>query len=44
VAKPTLAASLELEVTTQETLVASADFREAGAAFMEKRRPEWSGT
>jgi enoyl-CoA hydratase/carnithine racemase len=43
VAKPTLAASLELEVTTQQTLVSSADFREAGAAFMEKRQPKWSG-
>jgi enoyl-CoA hydratase/carnithine racemase len=43
VAKPTLAASLELEVTTQQTLVQSTDFREAGAAFMEKRKPEWTG-
>jgi enoyl-CoA hydratase/carnithine racemase len=44
VAKPTLAASLELEVTTQQSLVGSDDFREAGAAFMEKRKPNWSGT
>jgi enoyl-CoA hydratase/carnithine racemase len=44
VAKPTLAASLELEVTTQQTLVGTADFREAGAAFMEKRRPRWSAS
>jgi enoyl-CoA hydratase/carnithine racemase len=43
VARPTLGASLELEVTTQQTLVNSADFREAGAAFMEKRKPNWSG-
>jgi enoyl-CoA hydratase/carnithine racemase len=43
VAKPTLGASLELEVTTQQTLVASPDFREAGAAFMEKREPRWTG-
>jgi enoyl-CoA hydratase/carnithine racemase len=43
VAKPTLAASLELEVTTQQTLVDSDDFREAGAAFMEKREPNWKG-
>jgi enoyl-CoA hydratase/carnithine racemase len=44
VAKPTLAASLELEVTTQQNLVESDDFREAGAAFMEKRKPNWSGS
>src|SRR5919108_6437236 len=43
VSKPTLAASLELEVTTQQTLVGSDDFREAGAAFMEKRKPSWTG-
>jgi enoyl-CoA hydratase/carnithine racemase len=42
VAKPTLTASLELEVTTQQTLVASSDFKEAGVAFMEKREPEWT--
>jgi 3-hydroxypropionyl-coenzyme A dehydratase len=44
VAKPTLAASLELEVSTQQTLVGSDDFREAGAAFLEKRRPQWKGS
>jgi enoyl-CoA hydratase/carnithine racemase len=44
VAKPTIAASLELEVTTQQTLVDSDDFREAGAAFMEKRKPNWTGS
>jgi enoyl-CoA hydratase/carnithine racemase len=43
VAKPTLANSLELEVTTQQTLVGSPDFREAGAAFVEKREPRWAG-
>jgi enoyl-CoA hydratase/carnithine racemase len=43
VAKPTLGASLELEVTTQQSLVGSPDFREAGAAFMEKRKPRWTG-
>jgi enoyl-CoA hydratase/carnithine racemase len=43
VARPTLAASLELEVTTQQTLISSPDFREAGAAFMEKRAPRWTG-
>jgi enoyl-CoA hydratase/carnithine racemase len=42
VSKPTLGASLELEVTTQQTLVGSEDFREAGAAFVEKRAPRWS--
>jgi enoyl-CoA hydratase/carnithine racemase len=44
IAKPTLTSSLELEVTTQQTLVDSDDFREAGAAFMEKRKPNWSGS
>jgi enoyl-CoA hydratase/carnithine racemase len=44
VAKPTLGTSLELEVTTQQTLVSSNDFREAGAAFMEKRKPNWSSS
>lgn len=43
VAKPTLAASLEQEVTFQQILVASDDFREAGAAFMEKREPRFNG-
>jgi enoyl-CoA hydratase/carnithine racemase len=44
VAKPTLAASLEQEVSIQQTLVGTDDFREAGAAFMEKREPRWRGT
>jgi enoyl-CoA hydratase/carnithine racemase len=43
VAKPTLAASLEQEVSFQQTLVGTSDFREAGAAFMEKRKPRWRG-
>jgi enoyl-CoA hydratase/carnithine racemase len=43
VARPTLGASLELEVTTQQTLISAPDFREAGAAFMEKRPPRWTG-
>ena len=43
VAKPTLAASLEQEVTFQQILVATDDFREAGAAYMEKRPPNFSG-
>ena len=44
VAKPTLAASLEQEVSIQQTLVATDDFREAGAAFMEKRPPNWTSS
>jgi enoyl-CoA hydratase/carnithine racemase len=44
VARPTLAVSLEHEVTAQQTLVGSPDFREAGAAFMEKRDPRWTGS
>ena len=43
VAKPTLAASLEQEVSFQQTLVATEDFREAGMAFMEKRPPRFNG-
>jgi enoyl-CoA hydratase/carnithine racemase len=43
VAKPTLAASLEQEVQVQQMLVATDDFREAGAAFMEKRPPRFTG-
>jgi enoyl-CoA hydratase/carnithine racemase len=42
VARPTLSTSLELEVTVQQSLVGSPDFREAGAAFMEKREPRWT--
>ena len=43
VAKPTLAASLEQEVSYQQLLVATEDFREAGMAFMEKRPPQFTG-
>jgi enoyl-CoA hydratase/carnithine racemase len=43
VAKPTLAASLEQEVSFQQILVATDDFREAGAAYMEKREPRFTG-
>jgi enoyl-CoA hydratase/carnithine racemase len=43
VAKPTLAASLEQEVSIQQTLVATDDFREAGAAYMEKRPARFTG-
>jgi enoyl-CoA hydratase/carnithine racemase len=42
VARPTLAASLEQEVTIQQLLVGTEDFREAGMAFMEKREPQWT--
>ena len=42
VARPTVAASLELEGSIQQTLIATDDFQEAGAAFLEKREPEWS--
>jgi enoyl-CoA hydratase/carnithine racemase len=44
VAKPTLGASLEHEVSIQQTLVATEDFREAGLAFMEKRPPRFTGS
>jgi enoyl-CoA hydratase/carnithine racemase len=43
VAKPTLAASLEQEVSYQQILVATDDFREAGAAYMEKRPANFTG-
>jgi enoyl-CoA hydratase/carnithine racemase len=43
VAKPTLAASLEQEVSMQQLLVATDDFREAGMAYLEKRPPRFTG-
>jgi enoyl-CoA hydratase/carnithine racemase len=43
VAKPTLAASLEQEVSIQQVLVGTEDFREAGMAYMEKRPPRFTG-
>lgn len=43
VAKPTLATSLQLEVSLQQTLVGTEDFLEAGMAYMEKREPKFSG-
>ena len=43
VAKPTLAASLEHEVTVQQLCAESDDFGEGTRAFVEKRAPEFSG-
>ena len=43
VAKPTLASSLEHEVTVQELLAGTEDFSEGTRAFTEKRQPEFSG-
>jgi enoyl-CoA hydratase/carnithine racemase len=43
VAKPTLSASLELEVQAQELCARSDDFAEGTRAFAEKRQPQFSG-
>ncbi|HMJ34753.1 MAG TPA: enoyl-CoA hydratase/isomerase family protein [Baekduia sp.] len=43
VAKPTLSASLELEVQAQELCARSDDFAEGTRAFAEKRQPEFTG-
>jgi enoyl-CoA hydratase/carnithine racemase len=42
-AKPALAATLELEVTAQESLAGSEDFAEGARAFFEKRTPQFAG-
>ena len=42
-AKPTLAASLDHEVTVQALCAASEDFAEGTRAFAEKRQPEFAG-
>jgi enoyl-CoA hydratase/carnithine racemase len=42
-AKPALAATLELEVTSQQVLAGSEDFAEGTKAFQEKRNPEFAG-
>jgi enoyl-CoA hydratase/carnithine racemase len=43
-ARPALAATLELEVVSQERCAASADFAEGARAFAEKRQPQFGGT
>lgn len=42
-AKPALANTLEHEVTAQQVCIASQDFGEAAAAYVQKRKPEFSG-
>jgi enoyl-CoA hydratase/carnithine racemase len=42
-ARPALAATLELEVVSQERCAATADFAEGARAQLEKRQPEFSG-
>jgi enoyl-CoA hydratase/carnithine racemase len=43
-ARPALAATLELEVVSQERCAASGDFAEGARAFAEKREPQFSGS
>lgn len=42
-AKPALAATLDAEITAQQVLVTSDDFKEGAAAFYEKRMPVFDG-
>jgi enoyl-CoA hydratase/carnithine racemase len=43
-ARPTLAASLELEIALQEACARTDDFTEGATAFAEKRQPSFSGS
>jgi enoyl-CoA hydratase/carnithine racemase len=43
VARPTLATSLEFEVTAQTVCASTEDFKEGAAAALERRQPEFKG-
>ena len=43
IARPTLAASLEFEVTAQTVCAATEDFVEGAKAVKERRQPEFNG-